>query len=331
MQYPRAGCWTIAFVTGKPGGEAAEHLRRRLPQRLRADDAEPDVGLFPDAAAQRRHRAGDERRRGAQVRDLDGRRRAVRAARRQADAFAQPVGLSARRARPDPAASGAARAAHSPGAAALGLRRTWSDEMRTTYCGLVSEALLGQTVTLMGWAHRRRDHGGVIFIDLRDREGLVQVVCDPDRPATFAVAEERAQRVLRPGHRPRARPPGRHRERQPDERQGRGAVPRARGAEPERDAAVPARRGEPVGDDAPDAPRARPAPAADAAQPDAALPDGDGGAASFLDAQRLHRHRDADAHQEHARRRARLPGAEPRPRRHVLRAAADRPSSSSSC
>ena len=61
--------------------------------------------------------------------------------------------------------------------------------MRTTYCGLVSEALMGQTVTLMGWAHRRRDHGGVIFIDLRDREGLVQVVCDPDRVDTFKVAE----------------------------------------------------------------------------------------------------------------------------------------------
>ena len=61
--------------------------------------------------------------------------------------------------------------------------------MRTTYCGLVSEALLGQTVTLMGWAHRRRDHGGVIFIDLRDREGLAQVVCDPDRAAMFEVAE----------------------------------------------------------------------------------------------------------------------------------------------
>jgi len=62
--------------------------------------------------------------------------------------------------------------------------------MRTTYCGLVSEALLGQSVTLMGWAHRRRDHGGVIFIDLRDREGLVQIVCDPDRAATFASAED---------------------------------------------------------------------------------------------------------------------------------------------
>ena len=61
--------------------------------------------------------------------------------------------------------------------------------MRTHYCGLVTEALLGQTVTLCGWVNRRRDHGGVIFIDVRDREGYVQVVCDPDRASTFAVAE----------------------------------------------------------------------------------------------------------------------------------------------
>lgn len=61
--------------------------------------------------------------------------------------------------------------------------------MRSTYCGLVSEKLMGQTVTLMGWAHRRRDHGGVIFIDLRDREGLVQIVCDPDRADMFKTAE----------------------------------------------------------------------------------------------------------------------------------------------
>jgi aspartyl-tRNA synthetase len=61
--------------------------------------------------------------------------------------------------------------------------------MRTCYAGQVSEALTGQTVTLMGWAHRRRDHGGVIFIDLRDREGLVQIVCDPDRPDMFKTAE----------------------------------------------------------------------------------------------------------------------------------------------
>jgi aspartyl-tRNA synthetase len=61
--------------------------------------------------------------------------------------------------------------------------------MRTTYCGLVSETLMGQTVTLMGWAGRRRDHGGVIFIELRDREGHVQIVCDPDRPEMFKIAE----------------------------------------------------------------------------------------------------------------------------------------------
>ncbi|MFN7779664.1 MAG: aspartate--tRNA ligase [Betaproteobacteria bacterium] len=62
--------------------------------------------------------------------------------------------------------------------------------MRTEYAGLVDSKFIGHTVTLMGWVHRRRDHGGVIFIDLRDREGLVQVVCDPDRPALFAVAEK---------------------------------------------------------------------------------------------------------------------------------------------
>ncbi len=62
--------------------------------------------------------------------------------------------------------------------------------MRTHYCGLVTEALIGQTVTLCGWVNRRRDHGGVIFVDLRDREGYVQVVCDPDRAEMFAVAED---------------------------------------------------------------------------------------------------------------------------------------------
>ncbi len=61
--------------------------------------------------------------------------------------------------------------------------------MRTTYCGLVSDKLMGQTVTLMGWAHRRRDHGKLIFIDLRDREGIVQVVCDQDLGESFTVAE----------------------------------------------------------------------------------------------------------------------------------------------
>ncbi len=61
--------------------------------------------------------------------------------------------------------------------------------MRTNYCGLVTEELLGQTVSLCGWVHRRRDHGGVIFIDLRDREGLVQVACHPDNADVFKAAE----------------------------------------------------------------------------------------------------------------------------------------------
>ncbi|XDJ36504.1 MAG: aspartate--tRNA ligase [Burkholderia sp.] len=61
--------------------------------------------------------------------------------------------------------------------------------MRTEYCGLVTAHLLGQTVSLCGWVHRRRNHGGVIFIDLRDREGLVQVVCAPDRAEMFKAAE----------------------------------------------------------------------------------------------------------------------------------------------
>ena len=81
--------------------------------------------------------------------------------------------------------------------------------MRTTYCGLVSEALMGQTVTLMGWAHRRRDHGGVIFIDLRDREGLVQVVFDPDRADSFKIAEDvRNEFCLKVTGVVRARPAG---------------------------------------------------------------------------------------------------------------------------
>lgn len=62
--------------------------------------------------------------------------------------------------------------------------------MRSHYCGLVTEALMGQTVTLCGWVNRRRDHGGVIFVDLRDREGYVQVVCDPDRAEMFQTAED---------------------------------------------------------------------------------------------------------------------------------------------
>jgi aspartyl-tRNA synthetase len=81
--------------------------------------------------------------------------------------------------------------------------------MRTHYCGRVDETLIGQTVTVAGWAQRRRDHGGVIFVDLRDRSGLVQVVFDPDKAATFATAERvRNEFVLKVSGLVRARPPG---------------------------------------------------------------------------------------------------------------------------
>ncbi|MDP2029400.1 MAG: aspartate--tRNA ligase [Thiobacillus sp.] len=81
--------------------------------------------------------------------------------------------------------------------------------MRTHYCGAVSADDIGKTVTLCGWAHRRRDHGGVIFIDLRDREGMMQVVIDPDTPAAFKLAEEvRSEFVLKIEGKVRARPAG---------------------------------------------------------------------------------------------------------------------------
>lgn len=81
--------------------------------------------------------------------------------------------------------------------------------MRTHYCGQVTAENIDETVTVCGWVHRRRDHGGVIFIDLRDREGLLQVVYDPDRADIFALAESvRNEFVLRVTGKVRARPAG---------------------------------------------------------------------------------------------------------------------------
>ena len=81
--------------------------------------------------------------------------------------------------------------------------------MRTNYCGFIDQQYLGQTVTLQGWVHRRRDHGGVIFIDLRDREGVVQVVIDPDTPETFSLADSvRNEFVIQVVGRVRERPAG---------------------------------------------------------------------------------------------------------------------------
>jgi aspartyl-tRNA synthetase len=81
--------------------------------------------------------------------------------------------------------------------------------MRSHYCGQVNESLIGQDISVCGWVHRRRDHGGVIFIDLRDREGLLQIVFDPDRPEIFAEAERiRGEYVLSVKGLVRQRPEG---------------------------------------------------------------------------------------------------------------------------
>lgn len=81
--------------------------------------------------------------------------------------------------------------------------------MRSHYCGVVDAGFIDQDVTLCGWVHRRRDHGGVIFIDLRDREGLIQVVIDPDTAEIFAIAEQvRNEFVLKVSGKVRARPAG---------------------------------------------------------------------------------------------------------------------------
>ncbi|OED41798.1 aspartate--tRNA ligase [Chromatiales bacterium (ex Bugula neritina AB1)] len=81
--------------------------------------------------------------------------------------------------------------------------------MRSHYCGVVDAALIDQEVTLCGWVHKRRDHGGVIFIDLRDREGLIQIVVDPDTAEIFAIAEQvRNEYVLQITGRVRNRPEG---------------------------------------------------------------------------------------------------------------------------
>ena len=92
--------------------------------------------------------------------------------------------------------------------------------MRSNYCGLIDEALIDRDVVLCGWADTRRDHGGVIFIDLRDHEGIVQVVIEPDNATAFAVAEQvRYEYCLRISGKVRKRPAS-----QINERRGTGKI-----------------------------------------------------------------------------------------------------------
>ena len=201
---------------------------------------------------------------------------------------------------------------------------------RTDYCGRIDRRHLAQTVTLMGWVHRRRDHGGVIFVDLRDREGLVQVVCDPDRAATFAIAETlRNEFVIRVTGLVRPRPEGGN---NPNLVSGEIEV-LAHDIEILNAALTPPFQ---LDDENLSetvrlaASRARPAPAADAEEPDAAPPRGDVRAPLPRRA-RLHRHRDADALQVDARGRARVPRAVAHPSRTCSTRCRSRRSCSSRC
>ena len=192
--------------------------------------------------------------------------------------------------------------------------------MRTHYCGQVNETLTGQEVTVAGWVHRRRDHGGVIFVDLRDREGLLQIVFDPDAPEVFAEAERlRSEFVVRVRGLVRARPAG-----TANANLASGQVEvLARELELlNRSEPLPFQLDETVNEEVRlkyryldlrrDVMTLAPAPASPGHARDARVPR----------RQRLHRSRNADAHQGDAGRRARLPRAEPHASGQVLRAAA---------
>ena len=93
--------------------------------------------------------------------------------------------------------------------------------MRSHYCGELNRSHIDQEIRLCGWVHRRRDHGGVIFIDLRDREGIAQVVFDPDRAAPFRIADSvRNEYVIQISGRLRLRPAGTVNPDRPDRRGG---------------------------------------------------------------------------------------------------------------
>jgi len=95
--------------------------------------------------------------------------------------------------------------------------------MRSHYCGGINESHIDQEVTLCGWVHRRRDHGGVIFLDLRDRDGIAQVVFDPDTPESFAQADRVRSEYVIQVKGSRQAPSHGHRERQHGYRSSGGA------------------------------------------------------------------------------------------------------------
>ena len=239
VEFPCPGSWTIAFQTGTPAPEVAAQLAGEHISVYVPTTPNPTSGYFivvPVARVHELEMTVDEALKyiismgvvAPKVHPAVSARRAARFAQQRSTTEIDRAGV--RRAPPIAARACVALPLKQPN---LDPRRTAAMTdfpenilKRTDYCGRIDRKRLGQIVTVCGWVHRRRDHGGVIFIDLRDREGLVQIVCDPDRAATFAVGGDAAQRVRDRGIGPRAPAPRGYRQHQP--RQWRDRNPGAR-------------------------------------------------------------------------------------------------------
>ncbi len=225
VEFPRPGCWTIAFLTGTPAGAVADQLPGEFISVYVPTTPNPTGGYFvlmPKESVRELDMSVDDALKYIISMGVVSPHRRTRAHAARPAAAPQPP--TRRRL---PKLTGHARHVAAPSAACRmrwrraarpdpNFQRHFQQQLppenalkRTDYCGRIDRRYLDQTVTLMGWVHRRRDHGGVIFVDLRDREGLVQIVFNPDRGATFATAETlRNEFVIRVTGRVRARPEG---------------------------------------------------------------------------------------------------------------------------
>ena len=224
VEFPRPGCWTIAFLTGSPADAVTDHLRGDFISVYVPTTPNPTGGYFvmvPRDSIRELDMSVDDalkyiismgvvapRRRGPPIASSE-----ARAPGAAAGARGKPSKLTAQGSRAGCLDRGrrTVRALRlSTRALTNRLQRPPENDLkRTDYCGRIDRRYVDQTVTLMGWVHRRRDHGGVIFVDLRDREGLVQIVFNPDRVTAFPIAESlRNEFVIRVTGRVRLRPEG---------------------------------------------------------------------------------------------------------------------------